>query len=343
MSLRDRVISFFGHSRLTDAAALPVEGRMPEFAGLAGWLNSPPLDRAALAGHVVLVDFWTLSCVNCLRSLPWLRSWHEAYAPHGLTVIGIHTPEFDFEKDPAAVRRAVKRHGLTYPIALDNDFALWNAYRNHYWPAHYFIDARGQIRSHHFGEGAYEHAESVIRALLAENGAQLDGVPTVRPAGTPLVAFGEIATPETYLGFDRLEYLGSPESVRSGIVQRFTAVRQPTLNVFYFEGLWEVLDDCAVAAEAGAKLTYRYRASRVNLVLAPPAGGSGQINLTLDGRIPPPELLGADAEIESGRAVVRVAEARMYELIDARHVYAEHLLEMTFETPGLSGYAFTFG
>ncbi|MFA6604356.1 MAG: redoxin domain-containing protein, partial [Patescibacteria group bacterium] len=209
MMLRKKLAEFLGRGRRVDAATLLVEGRMPALDSAGPWLNSAPLAAADLAGRVVLIDFWTYSCINCLRTLPHLQAWHEAYGKTGLTIIGVHTPEFDFEKETINVQRAAERHGLTYPIVLDNDYVLWNRYRNRCWPAHYFIDAGGNIRYRHFGEGDYAHSEEIIRTLLAEAGK----IPPAEPVhlAEPTLACAGQLTPETYLGFDRVEYLGSPE------------------------------------------------------------------------------------------------------------------------------------
>ncbi len=327
--------------RPLEPGSLPVEGRMPEFPAGAVWLNTPPLDKQRLAGKVVLVDFWTFSCINCLRTLPYLRAWQSAYGSGPFTIIGVHTPEFEFEKDEAGVRRAIADHGINYPVVLDNDYKLWNAYRNHYWPAHYFVDVQGNIRYHHFGEGAYDHSESIIRALLAEADAA-PAAPEVSPGVIVETDFSKVNTPETYLGFDRQEYLGSPESVRPNTVQRFSSVPIPALNVFYFEGRWEVRPEFAAVREAGARLFYRFRAPRAYLVAS---GGTAGVRaeIRLDGQPLSEKTGGEDVVFDRGRSYVNIKEGRMYRLVGARNGNPERLLELTFEAPGAELYAFTFG
>ncbi len=327
--------------RPLEPGSLPVEGRMPEFPAGSAWLNSPPLDRQTLAGKVVLVDFWTFSCINCLRTLPYLRAWQAAYGGSRFTVIGVHTPEFEFEKDVEGVKRAIADYGVNYPVVLDNDYLLWNAYRNHYWPAHYFVDGRGDIRYRHFGEGAYDHSESVIRALLTEAGAA-PAAAEVSPGVIVETDFSKVGTPETYLGFDRQEYLGSPESVRPNTVQRYSSVPAPAVNVFYFEGLWEVRPEFAVPREAGARLFYRFRAPRAYLVASGgPAGARAEIRL--DGQPLTEKTAGADVELSDGRSYVTFREGRMYRLVGGRNGDPERLLELSFESAGPELYAFTFG
>ncbi len=320
-----------------DPASLPVEGRAPEFVGIERWLNGGPLTIAGLAGKVVLVDFWTYSCVNCVRTLPYVRAWHETYGDKGLVVVGVHTPEFEFEKDAANVHAALKKYGIAYPVAMDNAYATWNAYSNHYWPAHYFVDAKGDVRYHHFGEGNYGHSEEVIKSLLAEAGTTTTG--GVSGTVGDAIDFKKIGSPETYLGFDRLEYLGSPETVRPGVVTRFTAPKAASLNVFYFVGAWEVAIDGATAREADAKIIYRVRASKVHFVMDG-AGKERRVRVSLDGKPLGEASRGADVGADS---VVTVKEGRMYDLVDGRGDYGEKLLELTFLEPGVKCYAFTFG
>lgn len=320
-----------------DPTTLPVEGRAPEFAGIERWLNGGPLTMAGLAGKVVLVDFWTYSCVNCVRTLPYVRAWHEAYRDKGLVVVGVHTPEFEFEKDAANVQAALAKYGITYPVAMDNGYATWNAYNNHYWPAHYFVDAKGDVRYHHFGEGNYGHSEEVIKTLLAEAGKDATG--GVSGAIDVGVDFKKIGSPETYLGFDRLEYLGSPETVRPGVITRFTAPKTATLNVFYFLGAWEVTADGAMPREAGAKIIYRVQAAKMHFVMDG-AGKERRVRVTLDGSPLDRNARGADVSEDS---VITVKEGRMYDVIDGHGDYGEKLVELTFLEPDVKCYAFTFG
>jgi thiol-disulfide isomerase/thioredoxin len=322
------------------AGGLPVEGRAPELTGLTGWVNGEPTTLAALRGRVVLVDFWTFSCINCLRTLPHVQAWHETYRDCGLTVLGVHTPEFSFERDEAAVRRAAARHGLTYPIALDNDYAAWKAYGNRYWPAHYFIDAEGNLRAHHFGEGGYEESEKTLRTLLTEAGHDLAGVEPVSgklsnqmPAATEL-------TPETYLGWDRLEYLGSAETVRIGQPQDYSCPPGPSLNIFYLDGRWKIDSEYAESAEAGTSITYRCRAADVFLVADGPT--DAELEIRVDGQALPAENCGADVQLKDGRAIARLDGGRLYHLV-AAHEVTTMTVEVTCRTPGTRAYAFTFG
>lgn len=322
------------------ADSLPIEGYMPEFKGVTKWLNTDPLTTADLRGKVVLVDFWTYSCINCIRTLPHLKAWHMHYANKGLRIIGIHTPEFPFEKDIANVEREVRRYGLDYAIAIDNDYTMWNAYQNHYWPAHYFIDGKGNVRYHHFGEGKYGHSEAIIQSLLRENGTIPSAAVMSEKVG-PDPDFGKIGSPETYLGFDRMEYLGSPESVRVDEVRNYTGVRKPALNVFYLEGKWEVGDRFAVPMEAGAKIVYRTKAAKTNLVMDG-AGKEYRISVLIDGKILDETNAGTDIGKPNATSVT-VSHGRLYNIVDTKGAYDEHLLELTFEDPGVHIYAFTFG
>ena len=341
MTLRKKLADLLGRGRRVEATSLTVEGRMPDFDGIGPWLNSEPLNAAALAGRVVLVDFWTYSCINCLRTLPHLQAWHKTYGNSGLTIIGVHTPEFDFEKDPDNVRRAIERHGLSYPVVLDNDFTLWNRYRNNCWPAHYFIDARGNIRYRHFGEGGYAHSEEVLRALLAEAGRVLPAEPVHLPE--PSLACERRLTPETYLGFNQLEYLGSPEPVRAEVAQRYSSVARPGLGIFYLDGQWRIDPDSAIPAGLPAKLIFRCRAASINLVAAPAAAPGCRISIRLDGRPLKTDENGGDAVIEGGSSYVIIGEPRLYRLVDRGAVCGEHLLELDVDRPGVKLYSFTFG
>lgn len=337
MSFRD-LFGKFGR-RSVDPESLPIEGVMPEFTGITRWINGGPLTKADLAGKVVLVDFWTYSCINCIRTLPYVNGWQKAYSDKGLVVVGVHTPEFDFEKDAGNVKAAVTRFGLNYAIALDNDYAMWNAYKNRYWPAHYFIDAKGNIRYHHFGEGGYGHSEAVIRTLLKEAGHDTDAPPGDIPQTTQ---FEKIGTPETYLGGDRVEYLGSPESVRVGAAQRYSIAKSPAQNIFYFAGLWEVQPQFAVPMEPGARIVYRYRASKANVVM----DGGGlplKAEVTMDGKPLDDHNKGTDVTLENGKTTITIKDGRLYNLIDTRGVYGSHVLEITFLDPTAKVYAFTFG
>jgi thiol-disulfide isomerase/thioredoxin len=297
-------------------------GRAPELAGIAGWINTPgrrPPSLARLRGKVVLIDFWTYSCINCLRTLPYLKAWDAAYRRAGLTIVGVHTPEFAFEREPDNVRSAVRRLGLRYPVALDNDYATWNAFANQYWPAKYFIDRRGHIRWAHFGEGEYERSERVIRQLLAESGAPPARTAAVRGAEP---SSGAHVTPESYLGYERLDrYAGSPIVPDRVARYSFPRVPLPPSHLAY-EGRWRVEGERAVAAELGARLQLRFYARDVHLVLA----GRGSVDVILD---------------RKRRQTVAVTGDRLYTLLKRGRV-DEGLLELRFSR-GVAAYAFTFG
>jgi thiol-disulfide isomerase/thioredoxin len=328
-----------------EVGQLPVEGQLPEFVGVGPWINSEALTKESLAGQVVLVDFWTYSCINCLRTLPYLKAWHEAYARHGLVIVGVHTPEFPFEKDEANVRHEVARLGLPYPIVLDNDYRLWNSYRAHYWPSHYFIDSQGQVRSHHFGEGGYRHSEAVIRQLLKEAGATIDFDPVSDQVADDLAVAADPPagqlTPETYLGFNRLEYLGSPESVALGVAKRYTAIDDPATNIFYLDGEWRIEEDFAVPAASGARLAFRAVSAEINLVMVGAEGGL-RVKVLLDGQPLTAETAGTDCWA-GGEFSLEVHEGRLYNLVRLSSPPAQHLLELVFLDPGAHLYAFTFG
>ena len=290
-------------------------GAAPEFRGLVGWLNSQPLTLEGLRGRVVLIDFWTYSCINCLRTLPYIRAWDDRYRGAGLTIVGVHTPEFAFERKAANVRENAADLGVRYPIALDNDYGTWQAWHNQYWPAKYLIDSRGHVRYYHFGEGSYDETENAIRGLLLESGRSLPPPVRARDASPR-----GLVTPETYLGHARLGSNGG-EPVEKDAAYAYTFPRGLLDNEVAFGGVWTVEGERAVAGlSAGVRLDYR--ASDVHLVLT----GKGSIEVLVDGK---PER------------TVRVDGDRLYTLVD-RAAVGDHLLELRF-TPGLAAYAFTFG
>jgi thiol-disulfide isomerase/thioredoxin len=293
-------------------------GRAPDFRGIAAWLNTPgerPLSLRVLRGKVVVIDFWTYSCINCLRTLPYLKAWDATYRQDGLAIVGVHTPEFAFEHELANVRRAARELGLRYPIAVDNDYGTWNAWGNRYWPAKYFVDRRGHVRFAHFGEGEYERSEEVIRQLLGETGAMA----TVGEADT---ASGAPVTPESYLGYERLDrYAGSPIRPDRMAEYRFPRIALPRDHLAY-AGPWRVEGERVVASGLGARLRLQFHARDVHLVL----GGRGTVGVSVDGR---------------RRRTVRVTEDRLYTLVRLPKV-SERLLELSF-SQGVEAYAFTFG
>lgn len=311
---------------------LPVLGRAPELRGTQEWFNTPggePLSLAALRGRVVVIDFWTYSCINCIRTLPYLKAWDERYRDDGLTILGIHTPEFPFERDAGNVAEAIERNELRYPIVQDNDFATWDAYANEFWPAKYFIDARGRVRYTHFGEGDYEGSERVIRQLLAEAGRKPDG--GGGSVGGEAAAAG-VTTPESYLGSLRADRFVNG-TIASGRWD-FGDPPRPPDNFLAYRGRWRVGPDAATA-EGGA-LDLAFGAERVFLVLGSP-GESRRVRVLLDGKPIPDRLAGED--VEDG--AVEVDGQRLYDLVDLPKV--EHRLLRLVPERGVEGYAFTFG
>lgn len=323
-----------------DVKALPVVGPFPSLAGGVDWLNSPPLTNEELLGKVVLVDFWTYSCINCLRALPYVRAWSEKYRDHGLVVIGVHAPEFAFERDPGNVRRAVRDLEIGYPVVLDNRYAIWRAFSNRYWPAHYFIDAKGQMRYRHFGEGKYDRAEQVIQQLLAE--ARVADVPSglVNPRTEGVGAAPDkqaLASPETYLGYKRRENFLSPQQGRDE-AQSFTAPETLQRNQWALAGEWTVRSEHAALDRAGGSIRFRFHARDLHLVLAPGADGNPvRFRVTIDGKAPG-AVRGMDID-EKGEGVVR--EQRLYQLI--RGGGGDRTFEIEFLDAGVEAFAFTFG
>ncbi len=334
----------------SDAAppALPVEGTLPSLAGATGWLNSPPLDAQALRGKVVLVDFWTYSCINCLRALPHVRQWYERYRDHGLVVIGVHAPEFAFERDVRNVQRAVQDLGVTWPVALDNDFAIWRGFGNRYWPAHYFIDAQGRIRAHHFGEGDYEESERIIRALLREAGSALpdDATPAMPAMSAPRggvereADMGNLRSPETYIGHARAENFVSPGGLRAGKAFDYTVPATLRLNQWALGGRWIVGDEDARLRQAGGRIAFRFHARDLHLVLAPEAAGTPvRFKVRIDGHAPG-AMAGGDVTADGDG---QVEGNRLYQLIRQDGAVEDRSFEIEFLDPGVRAYAFTFG
>jgi thiol-disulfide isomerase/thioredoxin len=289
------------------------------------WLNSEPLSADQLRGRVVLVDFWTYSCVNWLRTLPYVRAWHERYAADGLVVVGAHAPEFGFEHDLANVRRASGELGVGHPIVIDNDFSIWRSFDNHYWPAVYLVDGDGRVGFRHFGEGAYDETERAIQQALGvdEEPVRVDAVGLAEAAD-----WSTLGSPETYVGAARGERRGDPRE--QGLA----------LNRWSLAGDWAVGEESAVLEASGGAITYRFQARDLNLVLAPPASGAPvRFAVTLDGG-PPGDAHGVDVDA-SGAGTV--SEPRMYQLIRRRGTVAEHRFEVTFLDAGVAAYVFTFG
>ncbi len=327
-------------------APLPVEGTLPTLDGATGWLNSPPLSREQLHGKVVLIDFWTYSCINCLRAMPFVHEWAQRYRDHGLVVIGVHTPEFAFERDPRNVMKAVQQLKVEYPVALDNQYAIWRAFNNRYWPAHYFVDAQGNIRGHQFGEGNYAHSEQVIRRLLVEAG-QTELPPPADPAAADLQGvatqadMGNLRSPETYLGLARAEQFASPGGQRADAAFGYTLPSTLALNQWGLSGQWRVNDEAAQLQQAGGRIAFQFHARDLHLVLAPGEDGKPvRFRVLLDGKPLPAADAGADVAAD-GTGTVN--EHRLYQLIRQRGTIGPHRFEIEFLDAGVQAYAFTFG
>ena len=323
-------------------AALPVEGQFPSLNGAVEWINSPPLTAEGLRGKVVLVDFWTYSCINCLRSLPYARAWAEKYKDQGLVVIGVHSPEFAFEKQLPNVRRAVKDLHVDYPVAVDNDWKIWRAFNNNYWPAHYFIDAQGRVRHHHYGEGEYEVSEAVIQQLLREAGHMVVGGPvTVAADGAQAAPDNKQDwSPETYIGYARATKFASPGGAVHDVTRDYAMLPAPTLNQWGLAGSWTVHDENAVADHAGAKIVYSFHARDLHLVLGPTADGKpARFRITIDGK-PPLGNHGADVDALGNGTVTA---QRLYQLVRQQGPISDRTFEIEFLDPGAQAFAFTFG
>jgi cytochrome c biogenesis protein CcdA/thiol-disulfide isomerase/thioredoxin len=319
---------------------LPVEGALPPLDGAVQWLNSPPLSREQLKGKVVLVDFWTYSCINCIRSIPYVRAWAERYKDQGLVVIGVHSPEFAFEREPANVRKAVSDFAIRYPVALDNNLAIWRAFDNRYWPAHYLADAQGRIRYHHFGEGSTDETEAAIRALLAEKGAmRLGAKAKVAMSGASAGAdFASIRSPETYLGSNRAANFASPGELRAG-EGNYRLPDEFSLNQWGLDGRWSVEPQRSISQLAGGKIAFRFRARDLHLVLGSASGKSVRFRVLIDGKAP-----GADHGMDvDARGMGQVTGQRLYQLIRQKDPSRERLFTIEFLDPGAEAYAFTFG
>jgi cytochrome c biogenesis protein CcdA/thiol-disulfide isomerase/thioredoxin len=319
-----------------------VEGGVPSLSGAEAWLNSPPLTPEGLKGKVVLIDFWTYSCINCLRAIPYVQAWAEKYKDHGLVVIGVHTPEFAFERKIENVRQAVSDLKIGYPVAIDNEYKIWRAFGNKYWPAHYFIDANGRVRYHHFGEGEYDESERVIQQLLVEagNGNVPDGLVSVDASGAEAApSANEDKSPETYLGYDR-ERGFVP---RGGIVHDQSylyEITTPQLNQWSLSGNWTIKSEDATLNKEGGRIIYRFNARDLHLVLGPAADGRPiRFRVTLDGEAPGADH-GTDADA-NGQGVVN--EQRLYQLVRQNGAVSDRTFEIEFLDPGVQAYAFTFG
>ena len=327
----------------SSALRLPVESEFPSLAGATEWLNSEPLTAAGLRGKVVLIDFWTYTCINWRRSLPYVRAWSEKYKDHGLVVIGVHSPEFEFEKDVGNIRRAVNDMGVDHPVAIDRDHAIWRAFMNQYWPARYFIDAQGRVRHHQFGEGEYEYGEAVLRQLLGESGSSGFGPEAALVAARPaeLAAdWANVRTPETYLRSDNAGAFGSPGGIALDRPRVYSAPQRLRLNQWALAGDWTVRRDAAALNQANGRIAQRFHARDLHLVMGPARPGTSvRFRVLIDGQ-PPGAARGIDVD-EHGNGTV--TEQRLYLLIRQPGSVADRQFEIEFLDPGVEAFAFTFG
>jgi len=324
-------------------APLPVEGELPSPGGATGWLNSQPLTKDGLRGKVVLVDFWTYTCINWLRTLPYVRAWAGKYKEQGLVVIGVHTPEFRFEKDLDNVRRAVKDRKIDFPVAIDNDYGIWRAFDNHYWPALYLIDAQGRIRHHQFGEGGYERTERIIQQLLGEAGSSGigDHLAAVEARGVEAEAdWPDLKSPENYLGHERTENFVSPGGAALDKRRVYAAPARLKLNDWALSGDWTVKRDAVALNKGNGRIAYRFHARDLHLVMGPAVrGASVRFRVLIDGQ-PPGAAHGIDVD-DQGNGTV--SEQRLYQLIRQPSPIADRQFEIEFLDPGVEAFAFTFG
>jgi thiol-disulfide isomerase/thioredoxin len=318
------------------------EGPLPDLGRAIGWLNSPPLNSKSLRGKVVLVDFWTYTCINSLRPLPYVKSWSTKYKDAGLVVIGVHTPEFSFEKERVNVENAVHNLNVVYPVAIDSNYRIWQAFNNNYWPAQYLIDGRGRIRYHHFGEGDYDKLERVIQELLKENGA-----PDVNGSTVPISAIGieappsaEVDSPETYIGYRQAENFASPERIAKNSAKTYSAPARPSLNQWGLNGSWNVNAESAVLQAIPGKIVFRFHSRDLHLVLAPAKDAKPvRFVVRIDGAAPGENHGGDTAPDGSGE----IREPRLYQLIRQKDPIADRTFEIEFLDPGVQALDFTFG
>jgi thiol-disulfide isomerase/thioredoxin len=309
---------------------------LPQLDGATEWLNSEPLDPAGLRGSVVVVNFWTLTCINWLRQEPYVRAWSQAYREDGLVVIGAHTPEFSFEHEIDLVRQATKEREIDYPVAVDNDYAIWNAFDNNYWPALYFVDREGIIRDQQFGEGRYEQSERVIQKLL---GIEREPVSVMGVGAEAEADWDHLGTPETYLGYGRGERFASPGGAEPNEARAYELPEHLHAHHWALAGEWTIGSENVALAQAGGSIAFRFDARDAHLVLAPGAHGPIPFRVLVDGEPPGPSH-GVDVD-DGGSGVLR--EGRMYQLVREAGDVRERTLEITFLEPGAEAYAFTFG
>jgi thiol-disulfide isomerase/thioredoxin len=322
---------------------LPIEGELPSLGSATEWLNSQPLTAAGLRGKVVLISFWTYTCINWLRQLPYVRAWAEKYKDQGLVVIGVHTPEFAFERDVENVRWAAKDMRVDYPIAIDNDYSIWRAFNNSYWPALYFVDAQGNIRHHQFGEGEYEQSEMILQQLLEEagNGGIGHELVSVDARGAEAAAdWGSLKTPENYLGYERTENFASPGGAVLDTRRVYATPERLRLNHWALSGDWTVEKQATVLNKANGRIAYRFHARDLHLVMGPAARGTSvRFRVLIDGR-PPGAANGIDVD-DQGNGTV--SEQRLYQLVRQPKPIADRYFEIEFLDSGVEAFAFTFG
>ena len=331
------------HRQAAHGATLPVEGRLPAFEGATGWLNAEPLTPAGLRGRVVLVNFWTYTCINWLRTLPYVRAWEAKYRDLGLTVIGVHTPEFGFEHERDNVISVSRAQNVDYPIALDNDYAVWRAFANNYWPAVYIADAEGRLRYHHFGEREYAMTEMVIQTLLVDAGVEgIDGeLVQVEPQGFEVDAdWPNLRSPETYLGYGRTTGFSSRDDMRFDEAHAYPESLGLRLNQWVPIGNWTIAQHAAVLNDPNGRIAFRFHARDVHLVMGPAVRGrSVQMRVSLDGQAPGASH-GVDVDDSGGGTV---DQQRLYQLIRQQGPISERVCEIEFLEAGVEAYCFTFG
>ena len=349
MSLVRKIPFFTAHASANAAEAQPAlaaaagdEGSLPDLDGAVGWINSAPLTSKSLRGKVVLVDFWTYSCINSLRELPYVKYWAAKYKDAGLVVIGVHAPEFGFEKEIAKVENAVRELKVTYPVPIDSNHRIWDAFHNEYWPADYIIDAKGRIRYHHFGEGEYDESERVIRELLKENGATglNESTASLSAEGIEAAPSGDVQSPETYVGYRQAQRFVSPERVGRDSRKIYSSPVAPALNEWGLSGSWNIGGESAVLQEAPGKIVFRFHSRDLHMVLGPTKNGKPvRFKVKLDG-LAPGDNQGVDSAPE-GSGEVR--EPRLYQLIRQKGQIQDRIFEIEFLDPGVQAFSFTFG
>jgi thiol-disulfide isomerase/thioredoxin len=330
-------------TRSSGLIRLPVQGELPSFGRATGWLNSPPLTATGLRGKVVLVNFWTYTCINWLRQLPYVRAWAAQYSDHGLVVVGVHTPEFGFEADVDNIRRAVREMRIDYPVAIDSNYGVWSDFGNHYWPALYFADADGLLRHHHFGEGQYAQSEKIIQQLLAAAGADVAGPGTAQVEGEGIEAaadWASLRTPETYTGYERTQNFASPGGLVLGTPHTYTVPATLNSSEWALAGEWTITEQTTTSTAADARIAFRFHARDLHLVMGPAAPGTPvRFRVLIDGQ-PPGAAAGGDVDEQGGG---RVAEQRLYQLVRQPGPIKDRTFEIVFLDAGAEAFAFTLG